>query len=97
MCMAEIEMIGTPSPRRIWLRDGSFVDVWAHSITGLSGPEDTRDYELHCLMNIDPAIQGQFDVTARTPSNPWRVLVMVARFPRTAVIDVTSTEASAPG
>ena len=79
---------GPPTHWKVVLNDGSTVDVWADSATGLSGPEDERDYLFECLMDIDPDVQSEFDVTARTPSNPKRVLVLVARFPRAAVLKV---------
>ena len=81
---------GPPSHWIVLLNDGSRVDVWADSVTGLSGDDDPRDYEFGCLMDVDPELQDQFMVTARTPSNPSRVEVQVARFPRAAVQDVYS-------
>lgn len=65
-------------------------DVWADAVVGLSGPDDERDYEFGCLMDIDPELQDQFEVTARTPARPSRVEVLVARFPRAAVADIIS-------
>lgn len=76
---------GPPSHWRVLLNDGSTVDVWADGLTGTSGPNDDRDYEFGYLMDIDPSLQGEFEVTARTPSNPNRVHVVVARFPRASV------------
>jgi hypothetical protein len=72
------------------LTDGSIVDVYAHSVTGLTGPEDVRDYFFESLMDIAPELQERFDVTGRTPSDPRRVIVTVARFPRAAVHEVRS-------
>jgi hypothetical protein len=40
------------------------------------------------LMDIRPEDQKGFDVTARTPANPSRVMVTVARFPRASVVRV---------
>jgi hypothetical protein len=74
----------------VTLLDGSVVDVYADSVTGLSGPDDTRDYVFDTLMDVSPELQVEFEVTARTPSDPQRVEVMVARFPRATVRDVSS-------
>ena len=81
---------GAPSRWIVVLQDGSEVIVWADSVTGLSGDDDVRDYGFHCLMDIDPDLQEGFEVTGRTPSNPRRVIVEVAQFPRAAVRDVSS-------
>ncbi|SOD73917.1 hypothetical protein SAMN05892883_3109 [Jatrophihabitans sp. GAS493] len=81
---------GPPSHWVVTLVDGAQVDVWADAVTGSSGPDDARDYAFGVLMDIDPNLQDQFDVTARTPSNPGRVEVCVARFPRSSVLDVSS-------
>ena len=70
------------------LTDGSVVDVWADSLAGDSDADDGRDYEFGCLMDIDPDAQGEFEITARTPSNPRRVVAIVARFPRAAVHEI---------
>lgn len=76
---------GPPSHWRITLTDGSVVDVWAESVEGLSGPEDQRDYHFGNLMDIAPDKQSGFEIAARTPETPDRVLVTVARFPRGCV------------
>lgn len=81
---------GPPTRWRVVLQDGSVVDVWADAVAGLAGPDDQRDYSFGCLMDIDPALQSKFEVTARTPSNPRRVEVLVARFPRATVRDIQS-------
>jgi hypothetical protein len=86
-----MEHLGPPTHWVVVLTDGSCMDLWADSATGLSGPEDRRDYVFGCLMDIEPDLQDQFEVTARTPSNPRRVEVEVARFSRTAVLDVRSS------
>ena len=57
---------------------------------GLAGPEDRRDYVFGNLMSIDPAHQDGFDITARTPTDPDRVVVVVARFPRLSVLGIVS-------
>jgi hypothetical protein len=64
------------------------VDIWADSVEGLSGPEDQRDYHFGNLMEIAPDKQSGFEIAARTPERPGRVLVTVARFPRASVTRV---------
>jgi hypothetical protein len=79
---------GPPNHWRVRLNDGSVVDVWADSLTGTSEPEGERDYDFGCLMDIDPDLQDEFEITARTPANPRRVEVLVAHFPRRSVREV---------
>lgn len=81
---------GPPTRWQVELHDGSTVEVWADAVTGLAGPDDDRDYVFGVLMDVDPDQQPFFDVTARTPTNPRRVEVTVARFPRRAVVSVFS-------
>jgi len=64
--------------------------VWADAVEGLSRPDDGRDYTFGSLMDIDEVDQDEFEILARTPSNPRRVEVAVARFPRGAVRDIVS-------
>lgn len=71
--------------------DGSVVDVYADCVTGLSAPDETSDYVFGSLMDVSTEVQEEFEVAARTPSDPRRVEVMVARFPRAAVPDVRSS------
>lgn len=72
----------------VTLNDGSEVEIWAHAVEGLSATDDNRDYVFGVLMDVEPDLQGEFEVTARTPSNPSRVEVAVARFPRSSVQDI---------
>ncbi len=81
---------GPPSQWLVTLLGGSVIEVWADSVEGLAGPEDQRDYLFGNLMDIRPEDQKGFDVTARTPTNPSRVVVPVARFPRASVVRVAS-------
>jgi hypothetical protein len=85
-----VNLAGEPEHWLVTLADGSVVDVWADSVEGLAGPEDQRDYLFGNLMDIAPADQQAFEVTARTPANPSRVVVTVARFPRPSVRRVTT-------
>ncbi|HET9975201.1 MAG TPA: hypothetical protein VFQ68_43705 [Streptosporangiaceae bacterium] len=77
---------GPPQHWLVTMADGAVVDVWADSAEGLSGPEDRRDYLFSNLMDIAPAGQCAFDITSTTPASPSRVLVTVARFPRSSCI-----------
>lgn len=77
---------GPPSRWVVTLVDGSRVQVWADAVQGLAGPDDDRDYLFGCLMDVDEAEQAGLEITARTPSNPRRVEVAVARFPRGSVL-----------
>lgn len=55
------------------------------------------DYLFSNLMDITPGEQGHFDVTGRTPANPGRVVVTVARFARSSVVHVeTALAAGSP-
>lgn len=79
-----------PGLWKVTLVDGSVVDVWADSVEGLAGPEDDRDYLFSNLLDVPVSEQAAFQVTSTAQANPERVVVTVARFPRTAVVDVTS-------
>jgi hypothetical protein len=83
---------GPPSHWLITLMDGLIVDVWADSAEGLAGPEDQRDYRFCNLMDVSPDVQEDLDVVGRAPSNPSRVIVTVARFPRGSVARVDMAE-----
>lgn len=76
------------------LRDGSLVHVWADSLEGIAGPDDLRDYRFCDLLDVPVKDQQQFDVRGRTPSNPDRILVTVALFPRSAVRAIHGDEAA---
>ena len=80
----------TPSRWLVTLTTGAGVEVWADSVEGLAGPEDQRDYRFESLVDATPDEQLQLHVSGRTPSNPERVLVTVARFPRECVASVSS-------
>jgi len=86
-----VQLLAPPSRWVVTLRDRSAVVVWADSVEGLSGPDDSRDYRFENLMDIAPERQPDFEVEGRTPSDPRRVLVTVAVFPRAAVLDVRSS------
>ena len=79
---------GPPGHWLVTLADGSVVDVWADSVEGTAGPDDHRDYRFCALMDVSPQDQPGFDVVARTPADPNRVVVTVARFPRSSVANI---------
>jgi len=81
---------GPPGHWLVTLIGRTVVDVWADSVEGLAGPEDQRDYTFGNLMEIHPDDQEGFDIIARTPANPRKVVVTVARFPRSAVVHIVN-------
>ena len=82
---------GPPSHWVVTLVDGSQVDVWADSVTGLSEKTAHDEYLVfEALMDIDVDLQEQFEVTARPRVPGRRVVVAVARFPRSCVRDVVT-------
>jgi hypothetical protein len=83
-------MATTPAHWLVTLNDGAVVDVWASSVEGLSGPEDQRDYLFCNLMDIDPEDKEDFDVTGIFSADPNRMIVTVARFPRSSVARVVT-------
>jgi hypothetical protein len=83
---------GPPSHWLVTLTNGLIVDVWADSVEGLAGPEDQRDYRFCNLMDVPPDVQGDFEVIGQTPSNPSRVIVTVALFPRRSVTRIDMAE-----
>jgi hypothetical protein len=85
-----VNLAGVPTHWLVTLIDGSVVDIWADSVEGLAGPGDARDYLFSNLMDVSPGDQDPFDVTGRTPANPARVIVTVARFPRSSIMSVVT-------
>lgn len=80
---------GPPAHWIVTLAGGARVDVWADAVTGLS--EKTAHHEhvvFGVLLDVNPDLQDQFEVTARAPARSRRVEVAVARFPRSCVQDV---------
>lgn len=70
--------------------DGSIVKVWADS---LQHPEynSAGEYRFCCLMDVSPEEQAEVLISARTPSDPERVLVVVASFPAASVDKILSS------
>jgi hypothetical protein len=59
---------------RVFLRDGTSLIVWCSSFSIQDG-----EYVFDTLVDADPAEQAELNVSARTPSNPRRILVVNAR------------------
>jgi hypothetical protein len=88
--LSRVNLVGTPSQWLVTLADRSVAVVWADSVDVLAGAEDQRDYRFCALMDISPQDQPGFDVVARTPGHPGRVVVTVALSPRSSVASVSS-------
>lgn len=88
--LGRVNLVNQPQRWLVILADGFAVDVWADSVEGLSGPEDQRDYLFGNLMDIARADQHAFELTATTPASIDRIVVAVARFPRTSVLRISS-------
>jgi hypothetical protein len=82
---------GPPSQWVVTLLDGSQIDVWADSVTGLTEKTAHQEHIVFgVLMDIDIDVQDQFEVTARAPNRNRRVEVAVVRFPRHCVRQVVT-------
>jgi hypothetical protein len=84
----------THDPLPLWhvtLQGGALVSVWADSYS-----EEDRDYVFSALVDASQDEQGypDIEITNRTPSNPDRVVVTVARFPRSAVQSIATASDS---
>jgi len=80
---------GPPSHWALTLLDGSVVDIWADTVSGIcEKTADDSHIVFHVSMDIDPDDQDHFEVTARVPADRRRVEVAVARFPRNCVQEV---------
>lgn len=78
-----MELVTGPSPWQVLLTDGSELTIWA---TAFSREDDV--YEFDELIDASPDEQAWLDITGRTPSNPKRVIVVVARIPAGIVAKV---------
>lgn len=88
----QVEMCTPPTRWLVTLVDGAVVEIWAHSVAGLSEQDNGRDYVFGCLMDIRVADQEQFEISATAPpKRPERVEVVVARVPKPSVADILST------
>jgi hypothetical protein len=74
-----------PSAWRVTLASGSVVDVWADSYQELDA-----FVIFSTLIDAERPPQDSTLIVARTPSNPLRLDVAVARFRKSDVSDITS-------
>ena len=65
------------------LVDGETLEVWADGYSETEGW-----YEFTVLVDADASEQEQLEIVGRTPSNPGRVLVTVARVPQQIVTSI---------
>lgn len=78
-------------PPTLWLvdlRDGSSARVWANSCSSPTAEDDW--YTFGVLVDASREEQWSSEVLARTPANPGRVEVCVARFEAQAVKSVVN-------
>jgi hypothetical protein len=78
-----VRVDGSPGRWEVVLRSGEVVEVWADAYG-----EDAGAYvfDVAALGSVEE--QAGWEVTARRPSDPGRVLVAVARIPVTAVAEI---------
>jgi hypothetical protein len=83
----QVKLTNLPSPWFVRLTSGADVIVWADAYSQ-EGPE----YVFGSLVDAT-AEEQQYDglqVTARTPANPQRVEIAVARIPKAVVARISS-------
>lgn len=83
-----MKVLDAPTLWLVTLHGGSVAQVWANALTQPTADEDR--YVFCVLMDASREEQWNLDITARTPSDPQRVEVCVARFPAPAVVSVVS-------
>ena len=77
---------GPPSKWLVFLRgNGEVIEVWADSVS-----EEDGYFVFSILVDATPEEQADVDVTGRTPTNPKRVIMTVARFPAATIDDPRS-------
>ncbi|MBD0692027.1 hypothetical protein [Streptomyces sp. CBMA123] len=81
---------GPPTRWHLTLRDGAVLELWADGY----GIEDGA-YEFSVLVRATEEEQGGAEVVARTPADPGRVMVAVARLATASVQDVHTASAPA--
>jgi hypothetical protein len=74
-----------PSRWRVKLTSGSIVDVWADGFEALEGY-----FVFTALVDAERTPDESILVVNRTPTNPLRLDVALARFPVTEVSDISS-------
>ena len=67
------------------LHSGHTVQVWADGYT-----EEADSFVFSALVDATETEQANLDITARTPSNPERVIIVIARFPTDSVDSILS-------
>ncbi len=65
--------------------DGTVLTIWASAFSKENGV-----YLFDNLADASDDEQARLEITARTPSNPERVMVLVARIPAAAVHEVVT-------
>jgi hypothetical protein len=80
-----METVTELQPWRVTMRGGAVVTVWSTSWSVVGD-----DHVFEVIVRADKSEQQSLDVTATTPSDATKVLIAVARFPVSAVSDVTS-------
>jgi hypothetical protein len=78
-----VRILTTPGVWRITLNDGTVLRVWADGFQEIDG-----NYDFGLLIEADGDLPDTADITNRTPSDPKRVVVSVARLPMQAVRDI---------
>lgn len=84
-----MEILGDPLPRqwRVTLRDGSVVGVWADSYGEREGH---FTFEILADASAGEQTDRNLMISGKTPSNPVRIMFVVARFPAAAVADIAT-------
>lgn len=85
--MSSMQTITMPSPWTVTLNDGSRLTVWATACS-IEGDE----YVFDTLFQAPLSEQERLDISARTPADPERVMVIVARIPVAIVATVHSAD-----
>jgi hypothetical protein len=78
-----VKHLGEPSRWQVTLSSGESVDVWADSYSEADG-----FYVFGVVVDVEKQPADHVLVSARTPSNPARMVVAVARFPVGSVSDI---------
>jgi hypothetical protein len=80
-----VKHLGEPSRWQLTLSSGESVDVWADAYSEADG-----FYVFGVLVDVANEPADHVLVSARTPSNPARMEVAVARFPVGVVSDIST-------
>jgi hypothetical protein len=85
--MSYMQTITMPSPWTVTLNEGSRLTVWATAYA-IEGDE----YVFDTLVQAPLSEQERLDVSARTPADSERIMVIVARIPVAIVATVYSAD-----